>query len=497
MCTYVRTASWLAVLAGGAWSAFAQQRTAPPPAPARSAVVRTEVAYPTGDRSSAVLLLERFTPREVRAGLDLEYQIKLTNVTRIDLRDVELVEQFPLNFAPRASDPKASLTPERTARWKWPRLNAGTTETIRVRGSTTSAGELHFCATVSFATVICANTNIVEPQLALTKSLPPEALVCDPIPLRLVVSNSGTGAVQNVRITDALPDGLTTADGKSGFAIDVGELGPGQAREYSVGLRATRLGEIVNTARAQEEGGLTADASARVVVRQPVLAITKRGPDVRFLGRPATFEITVLNTGDAPARDAVLTDPLPAGTELVAADGGQLVGGNVVWQLGTLEPRAARTVQLTLKPNVIGTIENVATVEAYCARATAAARLEIRGIPAILLEVVDHPDPIEIGSDVTYTIEVTNQGSAVGTNIVVDCALPAELQYVSANGPVSFQADGPSIRFAPLAALPPKATVTYRVVAKGLQEVDARFKVTLRSDQTTSPVEETESTHIY
>jgi uncharacterized repeat protein (TIGR01451 family) len=326
-------------------------------------VVRTEVAYPTGDRSSAVLLLERFTPREVRAGLDLEYQIKLTNVTRIDLRDVELVEQFPLNFAPRASDPKASLTPERTARWTWPRLNAGTTETIRVRGSTTSAGELHFCATVSFATVICANTNIVEPQLALTKSLPPEALVCDPIPLRLVVSNSGTGAVQNVRITDALPDGLTTADGKSGFAIDVGELGPGQAREYSVGLRATRLGEIVNTARAQEEGGLTADASARVVVRQPVLAITKGGPDVRFLGRPATFEITVLNTGDAPARDAVLTDPLPAGTELVAADGGQLVGGNVVWQLGTLEPRAARTVQLTLKPNVIGTIENVATVD--------------------------------------------------------------------------------------------------------------------------------------
>jgi uncharacterized repeat protein (TIGR01451 family) len=496
MCTGVRVAGCLAVLLAGAMNGFAQQRavrTAAPPA----ALVRTEMAYPTGERATAVVLLERFTPREVRAGQDLEYQIKLTNLTRVELREVVLTERFPANFTPRASGPKATTHDDGQATWSFSRLGPGATELIRVLGTTSAAGELSFCATVSFATVICANANVVEPQLALAKYLPAEVLACDPIPLRFVVGNTGTGMLRGVRITDALPEGLTTTDGKTGFALDVGELAAGQSREFTVNLRATHLGEITNTAQAQEEGGLSADASARVVVRQPALAITKRGPAMRYVGRAATFEITVRNTGDGPARNTILTDPLPVGTEFVAAEGGQLVGNNVTWNLGTLAPQATRTVQLTVKPTAIGVLENTATAEAYCARATAATRLDVRGISAILLEVVDDPDPIEIGGQVTYTIEVTNQGTAVGTNIVIDCALPAELQYVSATGPVQSRVEGQAIRFAPLASLAPKAKVTYKVVAKGTREADARFKVTLRSDQTTSPVEETESTHIY
>jgi len=218
---------------------------------------------------------------------------------------------------------------------------------------------------------------------------------------------------------------------------------------------------------------------------------------VRFIGRPAAFEITVQNTGDAPARDTILTDPIPAGAEFIAAPGGQLMGDRVVWNLGTLAPGATTTVRVTLNPTALGPLRNTATAEAYCARATGTATLEVRGISAILLEVVDHPDPIEVGGQVTYTIEVTNQGSATATGIVIDCLLQPEMKYVSATAPVAARVEGQRIQFAPLPALAPKAKALYTVIAEGLSVGDTRFKVTLETDQTTSPVEETESTHVY
>ena len=73
-------------------------------------------------------------------------------------------------------------------------------------------------------------------------------------------------------------------------------------------VRSGRTGEFTNTASATEEGGLSAEASVTTVVRQPVLAVTKTGPELRYLGRSATYEITVGNTGDAPARDLMKVD---------------------------------------------------------------------------------------------------------------------------------------------------------------------------------------------
>jgi len=98
---------------------------------------------------------------------------------------------------------------------------------------------------------------------------------------------------------------------------------------------------------------------------------------------------------------------------------------------------------------------------------------------------------------VTYVITVTNQGSAVGTNIVIVCTLPDEQTLVSGTGPTKGTVAGKLVTFAPIKALAPKAKTTYRVIVKGAKAGDVRFKVSLTSDQMTSPAGETESTHIY
>lgn len=245
--------------------------------------------------------------------------------------------------------------------------------------------------------------------------------------------------------------------------------------------------------------GLTAPEPAPVemVVRGPMVEIVKKCPSLRYLGRDATFEIVVTNKGDGAASNVVVTDAISNNVEFLSADnGGTRQGNNVVWNLGSLDAGASRTLTVTVRCNQIGTVTNNARVT-WCAEAAAGCEMEVKGIPAILLECVDDPDPIEIGSQTTYTIVVTNQGTAVGTNIAITCTLPAELDFVSADGPTRGTAEGKTITFAPVPTLAPKANVTFKVVVKGNKEGDVRFRVSLKSDQIATPVEETESTNVY
>ena len=461
-------------------------------------MVRTEMAYPTGDKATSVVLLERFMPDETRVGQAFDYTVRLTNLTDMEIRDLVLTEQLPAGLDVTGVEPQPESRGDGTLTWKWANLAARGSRTLRVRGSAARPESLTCCAKVTFAAVSCATTRIVQPELVLTKTTPPEVVLCDPITLEMVVRNNGTGVARNVRIVDTLPEGWTTESGQASLVAKAGDLAAGESRRFTATIRSSRAGRFTNTARATEDGGLTAEASSTTVVHQPVLAVSKSGPERRYIGRPATFEITVANTGDAPARDTVLLDTIPAGAQFVSAsDGGQATDSGVRWDLGTLAPNAKKTVRIALKLMQKGTIRNVATARAYCAEASAVATVDVRGIPAILLEVIDVADPIEVGNNETYEIAVVNQGSANGTNIRITCTVPPEEEYVSSTGPTKASVDGPTVTFAPLASLAPGAKVTYKVVVKGVAAADVRFKVSMTSDQAQRPVEETESTNVY
>ena len=111
--------------------------------------------------------------------------------------------------------------------------------------------------------------------------------------------------------------------------------------------------------------------------------------------------------------------------------------------------------------------------------------------------MVDSPDPVQIGTDTTYTVEVTNQGSATATNVKIICTLPAEETFLSAGGQTAGSASGNTITFAPLASLAPKAKATWTVKVKAKAEGDVRFRTSMIADQLKSTVDETESTNLY
>lgn len=231
----------------------------------------------------------------------------------------------------------------------------------------------------------------------------------------------------------------------------------------------------------------------------PVLAMACRAPAQVYVGRPLEVCLSVSNTGNAPESLITVELPLPAGvTVLDVKDGGHSQTNRVVWEIRNLAPRATNEVcavltaleprDLAMKAAVRGAIAG--PVESDCDS-------RVVGISALLLEVVDLTDPIEVGSEETYEIAVVNQGSAVGTQIGIRCTLEASQQYVSGTGPTPVRAEGRTITAEPLPALAPKEKAAWRITIKAVEAGDVRFRVELTSAQLDRAVQETEATRQY
>lgn len=445
-----------------------------------------------------IIQLNKTMPSEVQLNAPFDYTIKVTNVTDMTVVNVVVTENIPGNLNIKNANPAATKDGGKLV-WKLGTFAPKQSKRITVSGMATNTECIKTCASATYIVPACANVKVVQPKLQLKKTAPAEVLLCDPIPVKFVVTNSGSGSARNVKIEDTLPAGLRTAEGRSKLVFDAGTLATGQSRQFSTTLKASKTGKYVNKAVASSAGGLRVESETTTIVRQPVLAISKTGPEKRYLGRSVAYEITVTNKGDAPAKNLVLEDQLPLGVKFVSAsNGGKAVAGKVRWNLRTIMPNRSRKVSVTLMPDRAGTLTNTVSATATCAEGVrASVKTTVAGIPAVLLEVIDIDDPIEIGGNTTYVITATNQGSSPGTNISIVCTLEDNEQYVSSSGATIGAIEGNTVTFAPLRSLAPKAKATWRVVVKAVKTGDVRFKVTMNTDQITRPVEETEATHLY
>ncbi len=121
----------------------------------------------------------------------------------------------------------------------------------------------------------------------------------------------------------------------------------------------------------------------------------------------------------------------------------------------------------------------------------------VEGIAAILFELVDVQDPIEVGGETSYEIRVINQGSKSASNIRVVALFPPQLQPLGGDGPARHVIDGQRILFEPVGQLGPKADMTYTVKAKALAAGDLRVRVQVVTDENRTPITREESTRVY
>jgi len=453
--------------------------------------------YPRPD--FGILQVDKTMPEEVRLKTAFTYLIKVSNLTDTVLTLITITETVSKDFEFKASEPTALVESGRLV-WEIESLGPKASKSIRITGIATASKPLEQSTAITHTVRDSAIVKVVEPTLEVKRIAPAEALLCEPIPVEFVVTNTGTGAAQNVQVVDNLPAGMQTSDGKGKVVLDGGTLGAGETRRFSVKLRATKTGAYVDKALAVSVAGIQAESEATTTnVRQPVLTLTKSGPKRQYLGRSVSYEISVFNKGDGPAQNTIVEDIIPPGvTGIEATTGAQFSGAKLIWELGTLEPNTSKKVRVSYTPSKEGELMASATASAYCAEpVTDSAKTTITGIAAARLDVVDLDDPVEVGNTTTYVITVSNEGSAPDNNIRIVCLLDDKLQYVSSAGSTAGSLIGKTVSFAPLRTIEPKTKATWRVVVKGLQAGDVRFKVAMHTDQLALPIEEMEATHIY
>ncbi len=459
------------------------ESTAPAPA-----AQRTDCTLPT----AGLVRLSKAMPKEASLGQIFEYQLNYSAADCIG--NVKITDVVPAGASYVKSEPAAQVDGSHLS-WQMASLDAGQSGVVHVWLKADKEGTLSSCATISADPRTCASTFVGKPTLTIDKSGPETATLGSTVNYSIVVANNGSAVAKDVVVTDNVPAGLESADGQKTITYQVGDLGPNQSKTITVPLRAASRGRHCNIAVATSSNAGTVTNDACTTVLQPGVRIVKSGDKERFLGRNASYKVAITNTGDTALSDVVVTDTAPAGTTIVSASGATVTGNQAVWRVGTLAVGGSQSFDVVLTTAAAGTYCNGAAVTAAGGlRDSAEACTTWRGIAAVLLEVVDDPDPIMVDEQTVYTIRVTNQGTADLMNIGVAAVFDEEAAPVSSpEGRVA----GQNVSFPAVPRLAPKQSFTYTIRVKGVKAGDSRNKVTLTADGLTTPVVEEESTHVY
>jgi uncharacterized repeat protein (TIGR01451 family) len=449
---------------------------------------------------SPIVLIETVAPKSINAGRPLLTELLLKNVGGAPAYQIKVEAELPPKVESVATEPKSELHGSRLLFSPLESLNPGEERRLRIQFKTADEGDVSTKATVTFSSAVTQTTRITRPKLILKKSGPETAAVGESITFRLEVANAGTGPAEGIVLRDILPPGLQHPHGPE-IEADVGTLGPGESKTIELSVKAAATGKQVNQVIATAEDDLKVTDQATVTVGQAMVKLAKRGPARVFINTEAVFTLELSNPGDAAARNVELLDALPAGVTFAgASDGGRYDrdSHSVQWRFDALKPGETRQVLVKVLAGKAGEWKNQAVVRAEPNLSeTAQIAVVVVGVPAILLEVVDLDDPLEVGAETAYEIRVLNQGTAANTNLQVLVLIPDGLTPTRAQSDVPHKIQGQQVIFEPLPKLAPKADMVYRVYARGDTPGDHRVKVQLQSDQLRIPVTEEESTRVY
>jgi len=458
----------------------------PPPVSGNSTEIRTENVW----------VIKSIDARG-SMGSHLNSQIKLTPLRHIG--EVDLNVYVPDNATFVKAEPPPTTVAGKKLTWSWFELKKDEVQNIIVYLQPTGEGNVRSCVTVHALPMGCVNAKIGSPRLAIQKTGPASANLGQAVTYNINVSNTGNSMAENVILVDNIPVGMRHASGQQQVSMTLGNLAPGQSRDTQITLTPQQRGEFTNRAEARSSNAGTVSDTAVTRVLQSGVKIDKTGPPEQFLGKSATYQITVRNTGDTKLSGVTVTDNAPTATRINSASGAQVQGNQATWAVGTLDPGQSRTMSIDIAARQPGTTVNHASVStAGGLTDSAQAQTLWRGFAAVLVEMVDSPDPLLIGDSTTYTLRVTNQGTAPDSNVQVRVQFPDNIQPVSANGETQGQVQGSQVVFGALTTIAPKQVATWTIQAKAISQGDGRVNAFVDSAVLKGrPVTEVESTQVY
>ncbi len=162
-------------------------------------------------------------------------------------------------------------------------------------------------------------------------------------------------------------------------------------------------------------------------------------PDPVQAGGQLAYAIVCENNGSAPATNVILTDTYDSRVNFLSANPPPSAGNNV-WYLGTLNAGQSRTILVQVSvdsplPNGTFLINTVTVSSNESPPASFTEPTQVSSSPQVAFSLVDRPDPVEAGAQLTYTLRYTNTGNADATGVLITATLDSHLNFLSATPP--------------------------------------------------------------
>lgn len=467
-----------------------------PPAAKNEAVASRSVSTGNG---SPVVKLKWKLHGDINVGQECECSLIVSNTSRVDAKDVVVDATFPSSVRLVSAKPDPSQSVERLV-WDFPQLAAGSTVDIRIRMIPSLPGELATSANVRFTGTSIANFQVEEPRLVVALKGPDQAIVGDPAPHTITVSNPGTGVAENVVVEAIIPEGLEHAKGRE-LSIGVGSLGPGESRTIRLALAAISGGENIVLVQAHGDANLRQRAASRINIMAPSLDIAIDGPTLRYIKRTGEYTLTVTNDGGAASNNVRVYHEIAEGFEFVkASNGGKAdsAGRGVTWYVGHLEAGESVKLNVELVAKAIGEYSHrVRVTSDEGTHQETELKTSVEGSAALVMVVDDRDDPIEIGTGTWIEARVENRGSKAASNMGISIELPTGVQLLDAEGPSDHISENGLLIFKSLEELQPGEKVSYRLRVIGREAGNMRFRARLTSDSIQQPLIVEELTRFY
>lgn len=320
------------------------------------------------------------------------------------------------------------------------------------------------CWSLSVTPYICTDGGGECPgsDLSITMADSPDpVLVTSNLTYTMVVSNLGPATAKSVVLNQSLPPNVQFVSASCSQGVVTQSLGAVTANlgtlsvygkaTVSVILTPSTSGIISSTATVGSPAadGDSSNNSATVLTRverptSDIAVSMTASPNPALNNGNLTYTVLVTNNGPFTATGVVLTNVLPAASVFVSAattQGSFVNSGNAILAvLGNLPTGMVATVTFVVSPTTTGNLTASAQAgqdsfitDPVPGNNRATITTTVNPSADIAVSAIANPDPVILGSNVTFTITVTNRGPNNANSVVMSDLLPSGATLVSAS----------------------------------------------------------------
>lgn len=339
----------------------------------------------------------------------------------------------------------------------------------------------------------------LDPDFHIEATAPEPVRVDEPATVPIAVTVEGDRIPPGFRLFLLLPAGLDLPGKESQREIDLGDPGTFESA-FAIPLTSTTPGKRTVRLELRDASRIRSARELEVTHALPAVRVEHQQPARWQVGTSGRYEIRVTNDGPVPAHRLRVVDDIPVTLDVAGVDGGLRFADHVEWNIGRLEVGASQVLSVAGTPTrPIRDLSLRGRAEEDGRRLGEAVRtFHAEGLASLNFSVRDLRDPVLVGEEVEYQIQIENRGTAVAHDIYVMGDLPEELEVTGVEGLVKSRFEGLKASLGPIAELSPGQSVWCRIRAKAKRTGEARLTLRLHHEAVgNAEVVAEESTIVY